>query len=85
MRGRSSVRGRSLNDDYLTSGSSCIAERRAIEMLDNGAARTPIHLRFGARVRISAIDEAERSPLGAIDQRIVTSRLGGVGAADGTV
>ncbi len=72
------------NDDYLTSGSSCIAERRAIEMLDNGAATTP-YLRFGARVRISALDQAGRSPLGAIDQRIVTSRLGGVGAADGTV
>ena len=41
------------NDDYHTSGSTCIAERRAIEMLDNGAATTP-YLRFGARVRISA-------------------------------
>ena len=53
-------------------------------LLDNGAATTP-YLRFGARVRISAIDHAGRSPLGAIDQRIVTSRLGGAGAADGTV
>jgi hypothetical protein len=36
-------------------------------------------------VRISAIDRAGRSPLGAIDQRIVDSRLAGVGAAEGTV
>jgi fumarylacetoacetate (FAA) hydrolase len=72
------------NDDYLTSGSSCIAERRAIEVLENGAATTP-YLRFGARVRISAIDQGGRSPLGAIDQRVVDSRLGDPGAAEGTV
>jgi fumarylacetoacetate (FAA) hydrolase len=72
------------NDDYLTSGSSCIAERRAIEVLENGAATTP-YLRFGARVRISAIDRGGRSPLGAIDQRVVDSRLGDPGAAEGTV
>ena len=63
------------NDDYLTSGSSCIAERRAIEALENGVATTP-YLRFGDRVRISAIDEAGRSLLGAIDQRVVNSRTG---------
>jgi len=72
------------NDDYLTVGSSCIAERRAIEMLENGAATTP-YLRFGARVRISAIDQSGRLPLGAIDQRIVDSRLGGFGAPEETV
>jgi fumarylacetoacetate (FAA) hydrolase len=53
-------------------------------MLENGAAATP-YLRFGDRVRISAIDESGRSPLGAIDQRVVDSRLGGRAAAEGTV
>lgn len=61
------------NDDYLTSGSSCIAERRAIELLEHGAATTPF-LRFGDRVRISAIDPAGGAPLGAIDQRVVNKR-----------
>jgi fumarylacetoacetate (FAA) hydrolase len=61
------------NDDYLTSGSSCIAERRAIELLEHGAATTPF-LRFGDRVRISAVDRAGHSPLGTIDQRVVNSR-----------
>jgi fumarylacetoacetate (FAA) hydrolase len=61
------------NDDYLTCGSSCIAERRAIELLEHGAATTPF-LRFGDRVRISAIGRDGRAPLGAIDQRVVASR-----------
>jgi len=60
------------NDDYLTTGSSCIAERRAIELLEHGAVTTPF-LRFGDRVRISAVDRADRPPLGAIDQRVVNS------------
>jgi fumarylacetoacetate (FAA) hydrolase len=72
------------NDDYLTSGSSCIAERRAIELLEHGAATTPF-LRFGDRVRMSAIDRAGRSPFGAIDQRVVSSRAADVRAAEGAV
>jgi fumarylacetoacetate (FAA) hydrolase len=72
------------NDDYLTTGSSCIAERRAIELLEHGAATTPF-LRFGDRVRISAIDRSGRSPLGAIDQRVVNSRATDVSAAEGAV
>jgi len=70
------------NDDYLTSGSSCIAERRAIELIEHGAATTPF-LKFGDRVRISAIDLAGRSPLGAIDQRVVNSRADDVRSAEG--
>jgi fumarylacetoacetate (FAA) hydrolase len=61
------------NDDYRTVGSSCIAERRAIELLDNGAATTEF-LRFGDRVRMRAIDETGTSPFGAIDQRVVEYR-----------
>jgi fumarylacetoacetate (FAA) hydrolase len=51
-------------------GSACIAERRAIETLEEGAAKTPF-LRFGERVRIEMFDAAERSIFGAIDQRYV--------------
>ena len=72
------------NDDYLTSGASCVAERRAIELRVHGTAPTPF-LRFGDRVRISAVDRAGHSPLGAIDQRIVNSRAGDERVAEGTV
>jgi len=58
------------NDDYRTVGSTCIAERRAIETLENGDAATP-YLRFGDRVRMAAVDENGLSPFGVIDQRVV--------------
>jgi naringenin degradation protein FdeI len=51
-------------------GSACIAERRAIETLDQGGAKTPF-LRFGERVRIEMFDTSNRSVFGAIDQRYV--------------
>jgi fumarylacetoacetate (FAA) hydrolase len=51
-------------------GSACIAERRAIETLDLGGAKTPF-LRFGERVRIEMLDAGNRTIFGAIDQRYV--------------
>jgi fumarylacetoacetate (FAA) hydrolase len=53
-----------------SAGSACIAERRAIETLDQGGAKTPF-LRFGERVRIEMFDAGKRSVFGAIDQRYV--------------
>jgi fumarylacetoacetate (FAA) hydrolase len=53
-----------------SAGSACIAERRAIETLDQAGAKTPF-LRFGERVRIEMFDAKERSIFGAIDQRYV--------------
>jgi fumarylacetoacetate (FAA) hydrolase len=53
-----------------SAGSACIAERRAIETLDQGGAKTPF-LRFGERVRIEMLDAAGLSIFGAIDQRYV--------------
>lgn len=58
------------NATYREVGSSCIAERRAIELLDRGAPRTP-YLKFGDNVRMEAVN-ADSSPLfGAIDQEVV--------------
>jgi fumarylacetoacetate (FAA) hydrolase len=54
-------------------GSACIAERRAIETLDQGDANTPF-LRFGESVRIEMFDAAQRSIFGAIDQRYIQAR-----------
>ncbi|EEA01001.1 fumarylacetoacetate (FAA) hydrolase [Burkholderia sp. H160] len=53
-----------------SAGSACIAERRVIEMIDEGAARTSF-MRFGDRVRMVARDEAGNAPFGVIDQRVV--------------
>ena len=58
------------NDNYRAVGSTCIAERRAIETLEQGAATTQF-LRFGDRIRMSAVDQTGKSPFGEIDQRVV--------------
>jgi len=52
-------------------GSSCLAEIRAIEMLDHGAARTPF-LKFGDRVSMQArFADGRDGPFGRIDQKVV--------------
>lgn len=51
-------------------GVSCLAERRGLEILADGAARTPF-LRAGDRVRIEMLDRAGRSVFGAIEQEVV--------------
>lgn len=53
-------------------GSACIAERRVIEMVDKGEARTPF-MRFGDRVRMEARAPgaaAGAGPFGVIEQRV---------------
>ena len=51
-------------------GSCCLAERRMLEALEQGQAKTAF-LRFGDRVRIEMFDAEDRSIFGAIDQRVV--------------
>jgi fumarylacetoacetate (FAA) hydrolase len=58
------------NENYREIGSSCIAERRGIELLDDGAAKTHF-MRFGDRVRMEALLPGGGSVFGAIDQRAV--------------
>jgi fumarylacetoacetate (FAA) hydrolase len=57
------------NEDYAQLGSSCISERRAIEVIATGEAATP-YLSFGDRVRMEARvpGPGGDSPFGAIDQ-----------------
>ncbi len=50
-------------------GSTCLAERRMLETLDQGKPMTPF-LSFGDRVRIEMLDASGRSIFGAIDQRV---------------
>ena len=56
------------NRDRST-GSTCLAERRMLETLDQGKPMTPF-LSFGDRVRIEMFDAAGHSLFGAIDQRV---------------
>jgi fumarylacetoacetate (FAA) hydrolase len=58
------------NPDFRRVGSSCIAERRGIEIVDEGAARTPF-MRFGDRVRMEGRLPDGRAPFGIIDQQVV--------------
>ena len=56
------------SSSYANVGSCCIAERRAIEMIESGSPRTPF-LSFGERVRVTAhIDAVEHAPFGEMDQ-----------------
>ena len=56
-------------------GSSCIAEKRMLEVIADGAAKTPF-LQDGDVVRIEMNDENGRSIFGAIEQRV---RMGAQG------
>lgn len=51
-------------------GSACIAERRVIEIIEHGEARTPF-MRFGDRVRMQARTRAGGLPFGTIEQQVV--------------
>jgi len=58
------------NRNYRKVGSSCIAERRGMEIVDHGAPRTP-YMAFGDRVRMEA-KLPDGTPLfGVIDQRVI--------------
>jgi fumarylacetoacetate (FAA) hydrolase len=54
-------------------GCSCLAERRTLEVLKYGAARTPF-LKFGDRVRIEMLAESGASIFGALDQEVAMCR-----------
>ena len=58
------------NPNFREIGSSCIAERRGIEMLDLGEAKTAF-MRFGDSVRMEAVDAAGRAPFGVLNQTVV--------------
>jgi fumarylacetoacetate (FAA) hydrolase len=61
-----------------SSGSSCLAETRALEQIANGKSTTPF-LRFGDRVRIEMFGRDGASLFGAIDQQVVQARAGTTG------
>ena len=58
------------NADYRMVGSSCIAERRAIELVDTGAPITPF-MHFGESVRMEARSRDDTLLFGPIEQKVV--------------
>ncbi|WP_176079961.1 fumarylacetoacetate hydrolase family protein [Paraburkholderia tropica] len=58
------------NVDYHATGSACLAEQRAIEMLEHGESRTP-WMRFGERLRFDMKGHDGQSIFGAIDHRYI--------------
>jgi fumarylacetoacetate (FAA) hydrolase len=51
-------------------GYTCIAEKRALEMIGGGEPTTPF-MRFGDNIRLDMRDAAGKSIFGAIDQKVV--------------
>jgi fumarylacetoacetate (FAA) hydrolase len=58
------------NENFREVGSSCIAERRGIEIVDGGAPVTEF-MKYGDTVRMEARTADGRTPFGAIDQQVV--------------
>ena len=58
------------NENFRECGSSCIAERRGIEIVDEGAPKTEF-MRFGDTIRMQGTLPGGRAPFGAIDQKVV--------------
>jgi fumarylacetoacetate (FAA) hydrolase len=56
------------NKDWAN-GYSCIAEKRAIEMIEGGSAQTEF-MRFGDTIRIEMKGRNGQSVFGAIDQAV---------------
>ena len=62
------------NKDW-THGYSCIAEKRAIETIEGGAAVTAF-MKFGDTIRIEAKGKDGQSVFGAIEQKVVALQAG---------
>lgn len=57
------------NKNYAAVGSSCLSERRAIDLIESGVINTPF-MSFGDRVRMEARGSDNKPLFGAIDQRV---------------
>lgn len=58
------------NEDHATVGSSCLAEQRMIETIEQGEPKTNF-MAVGDRIRIEMLDAQGASIFGAIDQEVV--------------
>ncbi|ODN43174.1 fumarylacetoacetate hydrolase family protein [Piscirickettsia litoralis] len=53
-----------------SSGSCCLAEKRMLEIIESGEAKTPF-MQFGDKIRIEMFNQQGQSLFGAIDQQVV--------------
>ena len=60
------------NADYATVGSSCLSERRAIDMIEFGEIQTPF-MSFGDRVRMEAKGRDGEALFGPINQQVIST------------
>ena len=72
VRAGSIVGSGTVSNKDASRGYSCIAEKRCLEMIADGAPATPF-MRFGDTIRIEMLDEKGKSMFGAIEQ--VVKRL----------
>jgi fumarylacetoacetate (FAA) hydrolase len=63
------VGGGTVANNDASRGTSCLTERRVLEILETGDAKTP-YLRYGDRVRLEILDEQGQSIFGAIRQTV---------------
>lgn len=58
------------NRNAETVGSSCIVEKRTLELIQDGAARTP-YMQVGDTVKIEMLDKTGQSIFGTIEQSVI--------------
>jgi fumarylacetoacetate (FAA) hydrolase len=61
-----------ISNEDRSRGSSCLSEKRMIEIIDEGEARTA-YMQPGDTIRIEMLDDDGHSLFGAIDQKVVAS------------
>ncbi len=64
-----------VSNEDASAGTGCIAERRALEIMEHGEAKTD-WLHFNDRVHIEALDQAGRSLFGAIEHTFIPYKTG---------
>jgi fumarylacetoacetate (FAA) hydrolase len=70
VRAGSIVGGGTVSNSDASKGWSCIAEKRALEIIEGGTAKTD-YMRFGDTIRIEMKGRDGHSVFGAIEQRVV--------------
>ena len=69
VRAGSIIGSGTVSNKDASKGYSCIAEKRCLEMIADGVAKTPF-MKFGDSIRIDMLDTAGKSVFGAISQQI---------------
>lgn len=63
-----------VSNEDLSKGSSCLAEKRMLEIIHDGKAKTPF-MKPGDQIKIEMFDSSGKSIFGCIDQKVVQSEV----------